>query len=1851
MLTVKQMLAVGQQVETFQRNVQQRAGFATPEMSARLSRIYQAAPGMSPTAVAALALSGVPEDQIFRMYAIQQRQLVAKAQVPSRDNDWSYEKEQPGWHPPMQNPVKRQAEQDKLIAPTAKAGVQSVGPVSRAEYSSYMFDQLKDSGSRAFVENNISDAVGWTAKNVVVPVFNAGSWVLDKFTPDVVSDNLTDIARGTTRWGFASVQWVPEFMEAITYGWLSNPEDAPAGLRAMMEKHGALKGVGMFIANAQRSTELGEGLYQMMSTGEVDTGSGFYMGGDVEAEADRRKFNLRGTFTGGPDMQSKPKSFGGSLAELGVDLKIWDRDSSAYSIASGTVDMAVEIVFDPTTWMPIGAGNKAVRGLAEVGTRDAAKFADGMQQVNAARAAGNSALVDNLMRETLRTVGVNTSTMTKSGIAELFARNDPAKVAAVSFMRQEAGIVREGGKEFVVLPEFAKFLTTGQGRTSINRLVEINDADDIMELFKWRIGPKTANDIANADNPETVIRALVRGMADPAQDAKALTRQMPHLGLFGVADKKLWVQRRMAPYTRLGNLMPNGSVLDMENPVEFIRTADTLMRVLPTNVGFKGGRYGEAYRKSFINRYIDAFANGDIERVEAITSDFAELMESMLVRLGYDSVTAQALTRTVKNQDAIGSMRWMDQLQGIEPVNTAPILAAQLFQSATVIDPAQLLRVVRESGRFRAHMRNGAEYNVTLKKYDRLNNKHRQLLDDGDVEAADKVADEISRINMTLTKATRAEGAMTKPDDEFALTMLRASGAVTDTVLQFWKSAQLLRFAYLLRTVPDDAAKAYFSGAFRGPMDALGAILASFDSLAKRGVGRYLSGPDHTEWVRSAKGINKLEAKMDAVRIKIASRDPLTQQAEIDVFKRELADLENEADALFANFEATTESLGAVLVSKNRTDALNLVDRERFASQVQRGGHVMARKDNAQQVNNWVRGVMERVSFLSNDEPSRMIARAYVNVGVDPVAFPIAGVSRTLEEHLDVLGRGSFDKIMANYFYQGPGKPTWVKFATASSRRGEDMNPADLGDALTWTREVMREMSYTVGQLSTSAPVPQLDNLLFEAVDMDMMRAVATGRFNGKRIYEVQRGRGGVFDRKFDSNSEFAEHVLKFKDSDASPVAVYASATGDISNDPAKLQLLGSFYQYMVGLPEDILVRDPLYRRVLWKQTAQLIRLASKDEAASIVAAARKAQIDDDLLELIIINSKVNMSDATAKEVMELANAAALDFQKDVLFDSIRRGSTADATRRIVAFGDAWYEGFKQWGTVVTRQRGKPIKSLMKGIEGGQDATVFGPDESYVWDPETGEEELVPESKPPGVFYRDPTTGQYGYNLPFSQQISKHLLGAFGVEAPGMSLFVPLKNLNMQGEISPGLGPIGSILVNSTLSNSPRFDFVNDFINPFGAPARASTDTARAEGLTPLMPGYLVKALPALANLGPLEPAVNFFINLTSNPWWLNFQNNTMKQLMSTGNYSSTDADSSRLLRDTEKAAAIYGLFFSFAQFVGPGAPTARKLAQVQNKETGYVDINVSSYFLIDDLNRTATEFANAGEPPHKALEATMIKWGPNIFMYAEPNTVNTYPGSESTEGWWDWYRTGKSEQFVKEYATVGAFFGASSDEFSLEVRGQLQRNGLIKPKQPAQLAAESRLNVAYYLYNRFREMLPAENLRSREQKLALAAYADELETTNQISLDDQTSRQRRKKQLVELQGMFESYTLGEREYAEILESDMGYATMQYMEFRREAQEQSVGRFGLGSVDSWATSNGGAVLRAGMRERANYLVQGYLWTENGWVKEMEANPGFGRLYSFVLEREMTGERDLEELQRVEFQVSGQQTGTAQTGGR
>jgi len=267
-------------------------------------------------------------------------------------------------------------------------------------------------------------------------------------------------------------------------------------------------------------------------------------------------------------------------------------------------------------------------------------------------------------------------------------------------------------------------------------------------------------------------------------------------------------------------------------------------------------------------------------------------------------------------------------------------------------------------------------------------------------------------------------------------------------------------------------------------------------------------------------------------------------------------------------------------------------------------------------------------------------------------------------------------------------------------------------------------------------------------------------------------------------------------------------------------------------------------------------------------------------------------------------------------------------------------------------------------------------------------------------------------------------------------------------------------------------------------------------------------------------------------------------------------------------------------------------------------------------------DYAAQGIEPWRALNDIIAKYGPNSHLYVVPNTETVYPGTESSNAWWDWYRTGSAKEFVEnsKYESVAAFWGATN-EYNLEARNQLLSNGLITPLTVDEILEKNRRSLTYRAYNNVREQLPPEGNRTFQQRLWLNQYVDELQATNDLDLNDQDAQEQRNRQMRHLQNIVADYEAGDPVVVEQMETPMGQAVYTYMAWRDAVDEEAQKRYGL-LPGGWATSPRTATLRDSLRNVAGNLIDGYSFVNGQWEKTVDSVPAFGRLYSFVLENEM-----------------------------
>jgi len=194
------------------------------------------------------------------------------------------------------------------------------------------------------------------------------------------------------------------------------------------------------------------------------------------------------------------------------------------------------------------------------------------------------------------------------------------------------------------------------------------------------------------------------------------------------------------------------------------------------------------------------------------------------------------------------------------------------------------------------------------------------------------------------------------------------------------------------------------------------------------------------------------------------------------------------------------------------------------------------------------------------------------------------------------------------------------------------------------------------------------------------------------------------------------------------------------------------------------------------------------------------------------------------------AKGFALDETKKLFYNASEKSNFADILRIVAPFGSAWAEVMNSWGKIATTNP-EAIRKVGVSVQGLRDAD--------------------PDADGRGFFWKDPTTGEYVFNYPFSDKLGPLVSGlggigalgglalgglpglvggaaggaalgaglqAAGLATPGTTLFAPAKTLTMGFNFLPGVGPFVQLSASKVLGNKPEFDSVMKFVAPYGEP-------------------------------------------------------------------------------------------------------------------------------------------------------------------------------------------------------------------------------------------------------------------------------------------------------------------------------------------------------------------------------------------------------------------------------------------------
>lgn len=1774
-LSYLEELGLIQQFSDEAAEVERRAAAVTPEDAERLTRAYTTNPYLNRQIMASVALAGMPEDKIRQIGDYATSKMVNAGITPYPDD------------------------------------LQEYIPQNRARQ----------------LVNNISLQIPGYGGSAMTPIGAEPTWigeaasalvdgyqeVFDAVVPDAVSSTATSAAKGLIRTGltigestgqFAQnrISQALQFADKKGYEWWD--------LRYTLD---FLTHLGMFneeskqgIVDAAKATDVGIAVQQYMDTGRVDLGSGYFPEGTVDAQQAAMQREVLGTLPG-PGGQEYAYTPGRRLAKEFVDVGLMSHDNIVAQSISGLIDGSIKAVADATNLIGgVRIGRTAVSGARM--PRNAARYNQLASEARQMALAGNDGQAVLKMREAQEAIGISVGRLSDDEVIQLFESTDEASVMLRGQLLDEAGIIREGDTVTVNLPETAKWLSSGSGRRVLDLISERNTPAQILDLFQDNMSPRLAKRLAETSDPVEIARILGAAYANPGSMLEDAVNIYPHVGVFNVRDKAATVRRAIGANVRAGKYLPEGSVLNPQNPTQFIHDFKVLANTLPLGAGRDGfRRFDPRLVDEYVNRFVDAFDSGVPGAVVDVVGDFEKDLVAMFNRLGYTMEEATSLTRWSANADRIGQYLMKD-LAADSPQNVAEagiaVYQDMLNSGVMVIDQERLQRVLRSTGRVKQILRNNpvtSAYARTSQRIDELSDKIDELLEAGKTEQASELGKRRERLRARQQQivADTIEGK--GPKD--LVYWLQGSVDAADAARYYLKSSLIVRLAYVTRVLPDEIGRVMASGAFDDALDYFAAVASGGYRFDAQGLEFVAT---NVKWQKALDDVAELiEAQDIAAR---AGDDALALR-----YTNEILEKEAEIEFLRESFEAQREGLSRAMISRDRRRASETVMRERTRRSNASGVSKQVNRFSSSEteLREWSEGLVQQIGRRSKDPVMSELARAMTGRQLTlNTPYEVNGVRGNLAEHVDAGRVANVEEGLAYWLFDGPGNQFWQDFVYTKSFTGTTYDVDSFDSVMLWVNQMSDEIAYITGGRTDLQGIagPGINPRSRVArYDEELVEAIATGQFRDRPISTLTRN------NNIETNAEAVRYAYdEFRQTANAPNNIIYRSRGAFGETPDNKyqQFINFFFGTLYGVPSDKLARSPLFRRIYWNAMSDLVRSADPQTAATIVKNAQKAKVSDSLMQKIIENSRANLADAPLENLDELAKGRALAEVKDLLFDASKRGAGADSLRFVVLFGDAWKEVFQTYGRLLINRRGKPALRVAQGIYAGTKTTVGGPGDIYGVNPLTGEPTVHPDGKPESVFYKDPVSGDMIFSLPFSRDVISWAADIPKSDAP--ALVAPLTGLNLAGSIFPGFGPVVDNLVNTLIPQSARFTGLREFLFPFGEPEGPQTAAGQQIGLETFVPGWLQKVATGFRSADAVGQLANYMSQAESNVGYQNARNHVARLLMNVQlrdikrqqqeagvapedvNNPMLVSNQAQFFDEVTRIADRIWLVRGIAQLVGPASPFLQWYADTNEG-------NVMVALMVDEMNKSMDEYVKQGMSPDLAVSDMLDKYGVEVFMASTALTESTLTGANASDEWFGYYLD--NTDFIDSYPLIGAYFGPTG-EFSVDARSSMISRGIYEVKSLEQQFEDAAFTLAYVAYNRERERYGSETTWAPQVTEYLAEYRAALE--NQFGIDMETFADRRRLQIGQLEQLLQDSFDGDPLAGDYMNSDLGIKIQEYLAYRQVVAAEADRR-----GTNWQGGKNAADLREIMRELGASLS--------------ENDPVFNRLYQFVFKGEMLRE--------------------------
>ncbi len=582
-------------------------------------------------------------------------------------------------------------------------------------------------------------------------------------------------------------------------------------------------------------------------------------------------------------------------------------------------------------------------------------------------------------------------------------------------------------------------------------------------------------------------------------------------------------------------------------------------------------------------------------------------------------------------------------------------------------------------------------------------------------------------------------------------------------------------------------------------------------------------------------------------------------------------------------------------------------------------------------------------------------------------------------------------------------------------------------------------------------------------------RTIDTGEidpFTGKPVepkvqYVVQPVfKGGAFEGSLGSKA--LRDLIDAKGSEGKLAQVVKRAERGIPEDPkladkalkAKNRLVDFFFANLYGKATQKLEKSPVFRQYYYGEVfdnldelspeaarqliTNLTEIVSKEGLSIDKYVGRKNALDS--LNKAASRAAAEAGTGTVEQLDQYAKAVAVRQTKELLYNATERNNLEDILRVIVPFGPAWKEVLGTYADFLVEDPSRIRRAQL----------IFD-----------GARKLDPDGDGEGFFYKDPTTGEYSFNFPFSGAISKLLTGG-AVEAP---LQAPVKRLSIGLGVIPSIGPVAQLAASKLIPDTPSTDFITSILLPYGRVSNLS--------ITPRWATRLKEVVEA--NQTNLQTVYgNTYIE-------------TLRALSTTGEYDLSDPnEQERLYADARNKARIIAGMRALGTFFGPTSPSPEfKIDTIQGDIYGTQ--LVKEFQKLQDPNLTGAD----GRPGNydTAVQRFLEIFGNDALLYLSNKTESVAGGLEATEQFSDWQRNNKD--LLKKYPEVAGFMAPGGDDFSFEAWSRQVRQGLRRRLSDREIVAAAQFKIASSQYNALRDKLPAKP--SKEQKTWLRNWRVEL--------------------------------------------------------------------------------------------------------------------------------------------------------------